>query len=67
MTTVEVLEGDGARLVGQAHFTRTRGQISTTFLYDAGYLAGGGMGIDPALPLVSGSQHQAGLVRALNL
>lgn len=64
MTTVEVLEGDGARLVGQAHFTRTRGQISTTFLYDAGYLAGGGMGIDPALPLVSGSQHQAGLVRA---
>ena len=45
MTTVEVLEGDGARLVGQAHFTRTRGQISTTFLYDAGYLAGGGMGI----------------------
>lgn len=45
MTTVEVLEGDGARLVGQAHFTRTRGQISTTFLYDAGYLAGGGMDI----------------------
>lgn len=66
MTTVEVLvgEGDDARLVGQAHFTRTRGQISTTFLYDPGYLAGGGMSIDPALPLVSGSQHQAGLARA---
>lgn len=66
MTTVETLvgEGDDARLVGQAHFTRTRGQISTTFLYDPGYLAGGGMSIDPALPLVSGSQHQAGLVRA---
>lgn len=66
MTTVEVLvgEGDDASLVGQAHVTRTRGQISTTFLYDPGYLAGGGMSIDPALPLVSGSQHQAGLVRA---
>ena len=66
MTTIEVLvdEGDDTRLVGQAHFTRTRGQISTTFLYDTAYLAGGGMSIDPALPLVSGSQHQAGLVRA---
>lgn len=64
MTTVEVFEGDDARLVGQAHLTRTRGQISTTFLYDAGYLANGGMSLDPALPLVSGSQHQAGLVRA---
>lgn len=64
MTTVEVFEGDDARLVGQAHFTRTRGQISTTFLYDPGYLAGDGMSIDPALPLVSGSQHQAGLVRS---
>ncbi|WP_119697492.1 type II toxin-antitoxin system HipA family toxin [Microbacterium halotolerans] len=64
MNTVEVFEGDDARLVGRAHFTRARGQISTTFLYDAGYLADGGMSIDPALPLVSGSQHQAGLVRA---
>jgi len=66
MTTVEVLAGcEGeARLVGQAHFTRTRGQISTTFLYDPGYLAGDGTSIDPALPLVSGAQHQAGLVRA---
>ncbi|OFV76956.1 type II toxin-antitoxin system HipA family toxin [Rhodococcus erythropolis] len=64
MTTVEVFEGDDARLVGQAHFTRTRGQLSTTFLYDPGYLAGDGMSIEPALPLVSGSQHQSGLVRA---
>lgn len=66
MTTLEVLanEGNDARLIGQAHFTRTRGQISTTFLYDPNYLADGGMSIDPALPLVSGSQHQTGLVRA---
>lgn len=66
MTTVEVFmdEGGSARLVGLAHFTRTRGRLSTTFLYDPGYLAGDGMSIDPALPLLSGSQHQAGLVRA---
>lgn len=66
MTSVEVFidERGGTRLVGQAHFTRTRGQISTTFLYDPGYLAGDGMSIDPALPLASGAQHQGGLVRA---
>ncbi len=66
MTTVEVLvdERNGVRLVGQAHFTRARGQISTTFLYDPGYLSSDGTSIDPALPLVSGAQHQAGLVRA---
>ena len=64
MTTVEVLVGDEATMVGHAHFTRTRGRISTTFAYDAGYLARGGTSIDPALPLVSGSQHQVGLVRA---
>ncbi|MFV0406818.1 MAG: type II toxin-antitoxin system HipA family toxin [Propioniciclava sp.] len=66
MTTVEVLldEADGAHLVGQAHFTRLRGQISTTFLYDPGYLASDGTSIDPALPLVSGAQHQNGLGRA---
>lgn len=66
MTTIEVLvdEADGARLVGQTHFTRARGQISTTFLYDPGYLSSDGTSIDPALPLVSGAQHQAGLVRA---
>jgi len=66
MTTLEVsTEVDGrTRIVGQAHFTRTRGQISTTFVYDAGYLADGGMNIDPGLQLTSGSQHQAGLLRA---
>ncbi|PRY13961.1 type II toxin-antitoxin system HipA family toxin [Kineococcus rhizosphaerae] len=66
MTTVEVLvdENGRTRLVGQAHVTRTRGQISTTFLYDPGYLVGDGTSIDPALPLVTGSQHQRGLVRA---
>ncbi|NLA28520.1 MAG: type II toxin-antitoxin system HipA family toxin [Propionibacterium sp.] len=66
MTTVEVfMDHCGApRLVGQAHFTRQRGRISTTFLYDPGYLSGDGMSIDPALPLVSGAQHQLGMVGA---
>ncbi|MEV8195456.1 MULTISPECIES: type II toxin-antitoxin system HipA family toxin [Rhodococcus] len=66
MTTVEVFIDDkgGVRPVGQAHFTRNRGQISTTFLYDPRYLSGDGMSIDPALPLVAGSQHQSSLVRA---
>lgn len=66
MTTVEVFvdqEGESI-LVGQAHFTRQRGQISTTFLYDPSYLANDGTSIDPALPLVTGAQHQSGLVRA---
>lgn len=66
MTTVEVFvdrEGESI-LVGQAHFTRARSQISTTFLYDPSYLASDGTSIDPALPLVSGAQHQSGLVRA---
>ncbi|MBO9569217.1 MAG: type II toxin-antitoxin system HipA family toxin [Cellulomonas iranensis] len=66
MTTIDVLldETGSTRLVGQAYVTRTRGQVSTTFLYDPTYLANGGMAIDPALRLVSGSQHQAGLPRA---
>jgi serine/threonine-protein kinase HipA len=66
MTTVEVLldEAGRTRLVGQAYLTRQRSQISTTFLYDPDYLSGGGMRIDPALPLVSGSQHQTGLFGA---
>lgn len=66
MTTVEVFLGNGRSpdRVGQAYFTRTRGRVSTTFLYDPNYLAGGGIRIDPALPLVSGAQHQPGLVRA---
>ncbi|WP_163544775.1 type II toxin-antitoxin system HipA family toxin [Occultella kanbiaonis] len=66
MTTVEVFV-DRARdpvLVGQAYFTRQRSQLSTTFLYDPGYLASDGTSIDPALPLVTGAQHRYGLVRA---
>lgn len=66
MTNVEVFVDRAGEpiLVGQAHFTRQRGQVSTTFLYDPSYLTNDGMSIDPALPLVSGAQHQAGLVRA---
>ena len=66
MTTVEVFvdRASGPVLVGQAHFTRQRRQVSTTFLYDPGYLANDGTSIDPALPLVTGAQHQSGLVRA---
>lgn len=66
MTSVEVLvdEAGRTRVVGQAHVTRTRGRISTTFIYDPAYLADRGMNIDPALLLVSGSQHQQGLLRA---
>ena len=66
MTTIEVFvdRGEVPARVGQAHITRQRGQVSTTFLYDPDYLAGDGMSIDPSLPLVSGAQHQNGLVRA---
>lgn len=66
MTTVEVLmEHDGESvLVGTAYFTRRRGEITTTFLYDPGYLSSGGTSIDPALPPVPGAQYRAGLVRA---
>lgn len=66
MTTVQVLvDGpDAPIVVGQAHFTRRRGQVSTTFLYDPDYLISGGVSIDPALPLISGAQYQEGLIRA---
>ncbi|WP_243118329.1 hypothetical protein [Actinomyces wuliandei] len=49
MTTVEVLaeEAERTRLVGQAHVTRTRGRVSTTFLHDPTSLANGGTVIDP--------------------
>ena len=42
MTTIEIVsDANGShRLVGQAHVTRSRGQVSTTFLYDPTYLAG---------------------------
>lgn len=41
MTTIEIASNanDSQRLVGQAHVTRSRGQVSTTFLYDPTYLA----------------------------
>ena len=41
MTTIEIVsDANGShRLIGQAHVTRSRGQVSTTFLYDPTYLA----------------------------
>ena len=41
MTTIEIVsDANGShRLVGQAHVTRSRGQVFTTFLYDPTYLA----------------------------
>ena len=66
MTTIEIVSDANGyhRLVGQAHVTRSRGQVSTTFLYDPTYLADGGMNIDPGLSLVSGAQYHPGLVGA---
>ncbi|MDF2666499.1 MAG: uncharacterized protein K0R81_2349 [Microbacterium sp.] len=66
MTDLDVFldENGTSRKVGQAYVTRSRGEVSTTFVYDTLYLAGGGARIDPGLPLVSGSQHAPGLVRA---
>jgi len=66
MTTLEVLTEDdgGTRMVGRAYVTRAHGRISTTFLYDADYLADGGMNVDPSLLVTSGSQHFEGLLRA---
>jgi len=66
MTTIEIVsDANGShRLVGQAHVTRSRGQVSTTFLYDPAYLADGGMNIDPGLSLVPGAQYHPGLVGA---
>ena len=42
MTAIEIVsDANGShRLIGQAHFTRSRGQVSTTFLYDPAYLRG---------------------------
>lgn len=56
MTSVEVFVGEAGRdrLVGRAHFTRGRREVSTTFVYDPSYLVDGGMNIDPALLLTSG-------------
>ena len=44
MTAIEIVSdvNGSHRLIGQAHVTRSRGQVSTTFLYDPTYLAGCG-------------------------
>jgi serine/threonine-protein kinase HipA len=58
------LELDGATaFVGYAQFHRGRGALtSTTFQYDPSYLAlATAYAIDPAFPLVSGTQHVPGL------
>ena len=41
MTTIEIVSNANGshRPVGQARVTRSRGQVSTTFLYDLTYLA----------------------------
>ncbi len=65
MTSVEVYQDEALpRLVGEAHFTRSRGRLSTTFLYSPSYLAAGGRNIDPALHLVAGAQHLPRLLPA---
>lgn len=50
MTIVEVFVDRGGvpLLVGQAFFTRQRGRLSTTFLYDVGCDGLGGHGLGPA-------------------
>lgn len=67
MTAVEVfIEVRGrTRLAGRADFTRTRGNVSTTFRYDTGYLTDRtSITIDPSLMLVEGAQHVTGLLPA---
>lgn len=52
--------------VGTAHFSLRRGTLSTSFAYDAGYIARpGSFAIDPTLPLRLGAFHCAGLPGAL--
>ena len=49
-------------LVGQAHFALRRGEVSTTFVYDTGYVASPiSYAIDPNLPLRSAPIHVMGL------
>ncbi len=64
MTDVDVYYGDAPTRVGTAHFTRSRGSVSTTFLYDESYLASGAVNIDPSLQLVAGSQYASRLFGA---
>lgn len=65
-TAVEVCTdwSKGIQVVGRAFFTRHRGRVSTTFIYDPGYLADGNGNIDPALVLDPGPQHYDGLLPA---
>lgn len=66
MTAVEVfVDTNGSlRPAGQAHIARSRGRVSTTFLYDPAYLAAGEMNIDPGLQLVPGTQYHPSLLGA---
>lgn len=54
---VEILVGEAASpcLTGQAYFTKQRGGISTTFLYDPGWMASDGKSIEPRLEAVAKS------------
>lgn len=51
------------RFVGTARFSLRRGVVSTTFSYGEEWLAAGSVAfaLDPALPLVVGPQHVAGI------
>ncbi|MDY6082510.1 MAG: type II toxin-antitoxin system HipA family toxin [Actinomycetaceae bacterium] len=42
---------------GKAFFTRSRGKVTTTFVYNADYIAGNNVPIDPEFPLVAGVQY----------
>lgn len=66
MTDVDVYYGDAPLRVGTAHFTRGRGGVATTFLYDDSYLASGAVAIDPGLQLVAGSQYAPRLIGAFS-
>lgn len=58
----------GTALAGEAQFHRGRGRLSsTTFQYDSSYLTiPGAYALDPALELVSGTQHVQGLPGAFS-
>ncbi len=63
-TTLDVYWGSTATLVGRAYLTTGR-QTATTFLYDEAYIRDGGVNIDPALQLVTGTQYVPRLLPAL--
>jgi serine/threonine-protein kinase HipA len=60
---VHVELGGSTVLAGRAQFHRSRGRLSsTTFQYDPSYLERpSSYALDPALPLVSGTQQTSGL------